>query len=64
MRCPKCSAGSKVVSTEKGHAPEGRFLPKEDVKSLIEEWGENSCFRKRVCSSGHSFVTVEFCRDD
>jgi len=64
MRCPKCSAKTKVVSTEKGHTTEARFLPKAEILELVEQWGENSCFRKRLCASGHSFVTVEFCKDD
>lgn len=64
MKCPTCSSKTRVISTEKGHTQEARFLPKSEIKELVDQWGPNSCFRKRLCLSGHSFVTVEFCLED
>lgn len=61
MRCPHCKAKTKVLSTEKAHTMEARFMPKETVKELVEEWGESACFRKRSCTNGHSLITIEFC---
>lgn len=66
MICSKCNkAETSVMSTEKGHVIQGRFMAFAKMQELVEEWGVCSVYRKRKClGCGHKFVTIEFARED